>query len=61
MGCGEGESIRAVQLDHGWLEEAFAPITAKGQALVKGLPANAHLGYCGIRIIIQPLVVPYSG
>src|SRR5437870_1543263 len=51
---------RAIQHDHGRLQEAFTPCAAKGQALVKGLPAYAHLRNCGIRIIIQPLVESYS-
>ena len=51
----------SVQLDHGRLEEAFTPGAANSQALIKGLPTNANLGNGRIRIIIQPLVVPYSG
>src|SRR5437667_2144314 len=53
------EPTGSVQLDHGRLEEAFAPSVAKSQALVKGLPANAHPGDGGIRISIQPFVIAH--
>src|SRR5215469_14568800 len=51
----------AIQLRHRGLKETLAPGAANSQLLIKGLPANPYLGHRGVGIVIQPLLVPYSG
>src|SRR5215471_19262994 len=57
----ECENCGSKQLLQGRLKEAFSPGAANGQLLVKRLPAKPDLGHRCIRIVIQPLIVPYSG
>src|SRR5207249_1217532 len=55
------ENGRSVQLAHRGFKEAFTPGAANGQALVKRLPAQPHLGHQCIRIIILPRLIAVPG
>src|ERR1700731_1548497 len=52
----ETKDGRSVQLVHRGLNEAFAPGAAKGQLVVKRLPAQRHFGYHCIGVVVPKIL-----